>query len=170
MIEPPDRLKNSAWERLARRLVAGLDVQPGELIQVRGDPGSYAFLQEVNLAIELAGATPLPELLPGDYSRRLLTGASTEYLAEWDRRRAPLLEQVDRVLTFQRPPLDLSAVPREARQAWETATDRLIPARRRTRAAHPGGRAAVRGLGRTPGPVPERTGGPHDAGFDGQRG
>ena len=93
---------------------------------MRGDPGSYAFLQEVVLAIELAGATPLPELLPGDYSRRLLTGASTEYLAEWDRRRAPLLEQVDRALTFQRPPLDLSAVPREARQAWETATDRLI--------------------------------------------
>ena len=30
LIEPPDRLKDSAWERLARRLVTGLDVRPGD--------------------------------------------------------------------------------------------------------------------------------------------
>ena len=117
---------DGAWESLAQRLVTGLDVQPGELIQVRGDPGSYEFLLELTLAIELAGATPLPELLPGDYSTRLLGSASPAYLAEWHRRRLPLLEQVDRVLTFQRPPLELSSIPPEALAAWERSTHQLI--------------------------------------------
>lgn len=121
-----DEKLDSSWESLARRLVVGLEVHPGELIQVRGDPGSYAFLLEVLLAIELAGATPLPELLPGVYYQRLLASAPLETLGEWHRRRMPLLEQVDRVLTFQRPPLDLSAVPAEARRAWERATSNLI--------------------------------------------
>ena len=44
---------------IARRIVAGLDVQPGELIQVRDHVARPDLLHEVLLAVDLAGATPL---------------------------------------------------------------------------------------------------------------
>jgi hypothetical protein len=80
--------------RLAQRIVHGLDVQPGELIQVRGDPGSYDFLLEILLAVESAGATPLPEIFTSGYLERLWSQAPLDYLEHWDRHRQGWLEQI----------------------------------------------------------------------------
>ena len=49
---------HALWPALARRIVQALGVQPGELIQVRGEVGDLARLQEIVLAIEVRGATP----------------------------------------------------------------------------------------------------------------
>jgi hypothetical protein len=59
------------WPALARRIVQGLGVQPGELIQVRGDVGDLARLQELVLAIEVRGATPRIEIGAAEYLRLL---------------------------------------------------------------------------------------------------
>jgi leucyl aminopeptidase (aminopeptidase T) len=113
------------WTELARRIVLGLDVQPGEIVQVRGDPGPLEFLLEMLLAIEIAGATPLPELFTAQYLQRLWAEASLETLAHWDRHRGGWLEQVDRIVTFMRPDLPTSTVFKEKRAAWVRATGRL---------------------------------------------
>lgn len=119
MIDSPERLQ------LAQRIADGLDVQPGELIQVRGDPGSYEFLLEILLAVERAGATPLPEIFTAGYLERLWSEAPLAYLENWDRYRRDWLGQIDRVVTFVRPPVNPGRASREAREAWRRATDRL---------------------------------------------
>ena len=52
------------WSEIARRAVAGLGVQPGELVQVQEHAGRPEVLQEMLLAVEAAGATPWPDLGP----------------------------------------------------------------------------------------------------------
>ncbi len=116
---------NSQWPQLAQRIIQGLDVQTGEIIQVRGDPGPYEFLFEIQLAIEAAGATPLLELFPSNYLRRLWAGAPLGYLSNWDQHRAGWLKGVDRVVMFMWPPTETNSVPKEKIEAWGKATGRL---------------------------------------------
>ena len=118
-------MEDGEWEALAYRIVQGLDVQAGELIQIRGDPGSYEFLLEVLLAVESAGATPLPEIFNARYLQRLWSGAPLEYLAQWDHRRAGWMEKLDRIISFVRPNAGSSVAPEERRQAWQRAIERL---------------------------------------------
>jgi leucyl aminopeptidase (aminopeptidase T) len=121
-----------SWPAIAGRIVAGLVVQPGELIQVRGDPGSYKALLEILLAIERAGGTPLPEITPAGYLPRLWREAAPGLLASWDARRAQLLAQVDRVVTFERAGMDPAELPddtpaaRQAAAEWREAAARLV--------------------------------------------
>ena len=44
------------WPIVARRVVHGLAIQPGELIQVRDSAGRPEALLEILLTLELAGA------------------------------------------------------------------------------------------------------------------
>jgi hypothetical protein len=48
-----------------------LEVQPGELVQVRDHAGRQEVLMEALLAIEQAGAMPLPKLTSPAYLERL---------------------------------------------------------------------------------------------------
>jgi leucyl aminopeptidase (aminopeptidase T) len=116
---------NSDWPHIARRIVQGLGVQPGELIQVRGDAGRFSVWQEILLAVELVGATPLPEITPFDYMQRLWSDAPRDYLAKWDQHRVKLLTQVDRVVSFQRASPDFSTISEDAFDAWRQAVSRL---------------------------------------------
>lgn len=116
---------NEEWTVLAQRIVQGLDVQPGELIQVRDDTAQPDLLLELLLAIELAGATPLPELASPDYLERLWRAAPLDYLTQWDRHRQAWLQQIDRVVVLGGAHPDIHAAPQEAFHAWETAVQRL---------------------------------------------
>ena len=49
------------WPTIACRIVAGLNIQPGELIQVRDHCDRPDVLSEVLLAIDMVSATPLVE-------------------------------------------------------------------------------------------------------------
>lgn len=118
-------MADKTWPRIARRIVQGLGIQPGELIQVRDAAGRLDVLLETSLAIELAGATPLLQLMPADYLQRLWTKAPQDYLANWDRHRQEWLEQTDRVLVLGGARPDLSLVPQQAFAAWRGATHRL---------------------------------------------
>jgi hypothetical protein len=114
------------WREIADRAVSGLGVRAGELVQIREHSGRAEILLETALAVERARATPLPELTPPAYVRRLLTEAGTDYLAAWDRHRIDWLRRVDRVLVLQGADLPLDAVPDSARDAWSGAVQRLI--------------------------------------------
>ncbi len=116
------------WLKLARRMVQGLGVQPGELIQVRDAAGRLDVLLETSLSVELAGATPLPQLMPADYLQRLWTDAPRDYLANWDQHRQGWLKQTDRVLVLGCANPDLSHVPQNAFAAWRQAVHRLTAA------------------------------------------
>ena len=114
------------WPTIAQRVVEGLGVQPGELIQVRDRAGQADVLQELLLAVEQAGATPLPVLLPPGYLRRLLATADPAHLTAWDHHRTRWIEQTDRVLVLQGAAPRLAGLPPAAVAAWEGATGRLI--------------------------------------------
>jgi leucyl aminopeptidase (aminopeptidase T) len=116
---------NEAWPEVIRRAIGGLGVSPGELVQVLDHAGRSDILEEVLLSIERAGATPLPEITPPDYMRRLLAGASPDYLERWDQYRQAWMRQTDRILVLEGEDLDTDGVPAKNIQAWETATHRL---------------------------------------------
>jgi len=84
------------------------------------------------LAVERAGATPLPELLPPSYLDRLLREAPVHHLATWDRHRLAWMHQIDRVLVLQPAAraydAEADAPPDTARVAWRQAVGRLVEA------------------------------------------
>jgi leucyl aminopeptidase (aminopeptidase T) len=116
---------NEIWQTIAQRFVYGLGVQPGELIELRDSSGSLNVLLEILLAVEQAGATPLLQLLPGDYLERLWTEVPREYLAHWDQRRREFMKQIDRVLVLAGARPDLNLVPKDGLEAWQQASHRL---------------------------------------------
>jgi leucyl aminopeptidase (aminopeptidase T) len=114
-----------SWSEIADRVVRGLGVRRGELIQIREHSGRPDVLVEMLLAIERAGATPLPELTPPGYLRRLLNEADDDYLAGWDRHRLAWMQQIHRVLVLQGAGLDADQVPHLALESWGRAVHRL---------------------------------------------
>lgn len=115
----------TSWAALAQRIVHGLDVQPGELIQVRDGVVHPELLLELLLAVELRGATPLPELTPPNYMERLWRGAPRDYLANWDRHRQVWLQQIDRIVVLGGVHPNVRSVPPDAFHEWGTAEQRL---------------------------------------------
>ncbi len=113
------------WQKIAQRMVQGLGVQPGELVEVRDASGSLDVLLETLLAIERVGATPLIQLIPKDYLERLLTETPPDTLARWDQHRGEWMKQIDRVLFLAGARPDLSAASPDGLKAWGQATDRL---------------------------------------------
>jgi leucyl aminopeptidase (aminopeptidase T) len=116
---------DDTWETVAQRAVGGLGVDAGELVLVHDGAGRPDVLSEVRLAVEQRGATPLLELAPPDYLRRLLQTVPVPHLAAWDRHRLSWVRQADRVLFLEGAELDTEGVPAEALAAWGNATDRL---------------------------------------------
>ena len=114
------------WREIADRAVDTLGVRLGELVQIRDRSGRLEVLLEMALAVERAGATPLPELLPPSYLHRLLRESTADYLAAWDRHRIAWMRQIDRVLVLQGADAGLDAPPAAARAAWRKAVGRLI--------------------------------------------
>ena len=119
-----DRQTSPIWTSIARRIVEGVGVRSGDLVLVRGgsDP---AVLEEVLLAVEEAGATPLPEIAHGSYLRRLLMRVDPVHLAGWDRHRLGWMRDIDRLISLGGGPPDFSDVPPGALEAWEGAVARL---------------------------------------------
>ncbi|MGE0538548.1 MAG: aminopeptidase [Dehalococcoidia bacterium] len=114
------------WREIADRAVRGLGVRAGEVVQIREHSGRFEVVLEMALAVERAGATPLPELTPPSYVDRLLHEAGADHLAAWDRHRIEWLRRVDRVLVLQGADLDLATAPGPARDAWTSAVHRLV--------------------------------------------
>ncbi len=116
---------HALWTEVARRVVAGVGTQPGDLVQVQDHAGRPDVLQEVLLAVELAGATPWPDIAPPAHLRRLIRAGRPEVLAAWDARRAPLLREVARVLVLTGGAPDFRRLPEASRDAWLGALSRV---------------------------------------------
>lgn len=116
---------DNRWRGVADRLVQGLGVQPGELVEVRDGTGDLELLVEIQLAVERAGATPDVLLLPADYLQRLWSEVPPEYLARWDEHREASLRQAHRVLRLLGAGADPARAPAGALQAWMGARHRL---------------------------------------------
>ena len=119
------RQPRSGWAAIAARAVRGLDVQPGHVVHVRDDSGRFDVLQEVLLAVELAGATPLPQLTSPAYMERLWRAGDPERLARWDQHRLRWLAEADRILSLAGAMPDFKNVPEAHFQAWTGAEQRL---------------------------------------------
>lgn len=113
------------WAKIAARLVAGLAVQPRQLVEIVFFADQLDFLEEISLAVELAGATPLVTLLRSGYLEQLLANAPLTYIQNWDKFRSGWLNQVDCRLFIQGERANFSQIPQERTAAWFTATHRL---------------------------------------------
>ncbi len=113
------------WREVADRAVYGLGVRAGELVQLRDHSGRWDVVVEMLLAIERAGATPLPEFTPPAYLKRLLSEAPISYLLNWDEYRLRWMTEVDRVLVLQGGGLDVETLDPDALDAWSSAVQRL---------------------------------------------
>ena len=113
------------WQDIARRIVHGLGTRRGDLAQVRDNAGRIEVLSEVALAVELAGATPLVQLLAPECMQRLWDRAPRDYLARWDQHRSQWAEQTDRYVTLagQDPPPGTAS--RAGFRAWTESVHRL---------------------------------------------
>lgn len=121
---------------LAWRAVQGAGVQPGELIVVMDHAGRDDLLRKVLLNVELAGATPLPEIAPPDHLAKVLYAAVQEDLAQMDKHRALWMQQCDRIIVLTGGWLDLSEVPAENVEAWSNAQARLSEIEEAKRTPH----------------------------------
>lgn len=115
----------STWQEIADYAVRGLGVRPGELIQVREHCGRGDVVLEMLLAVERAGATPLPELTPPKYLRRLLNEAPLSYLLNWDEHRLQWMQEIDRVLVLQGIGPDVDTIDVDMLDAWSSSVQRL---------------------------------------------
>lgn len=118
---PPGSTLN--WPSIARRVVQAAGVRAGEVVLIRG---AGAVLEEVSLAVEAVGATPLPEIAHALYLRDRLMRVDPAHLATWDQHRAIWMRRVDRRISLTGGPADLTGVPAPALQAWEDAVARLV--------------------------------------------
>lgn len=107
------------WTQVVRRIVAGLDVQPGELIQVRDHVDRPDVLREVLLAVDLAGATPVVDHQSPAYLDRWLAEATPAAIEQSGRQRLHLLEQVDRVIALSGGIPDFALAAPAALAAWQ---------------------------------------------------
>ena len=115
----------SNWQTVAQRIISGLQIKPGELVQVRCLVDRLDVLEEILLAVELAGATPLLEILPPAYLERLVAGASPDYLANRNKYRLGWMQQYDRVLVLQGDAPAFDKLPPQSLAAWRKASHRL---------------------------------------------
>lgn len=122
-VGPPD--PPLVWPTIARRIVEGVNVQPGELVLVRDGAGEPAIVQEVLLAVEVAGAMPLLETFHAAYLERRLAQVAPAKLARWDHQRMAWARRADRVVRLAGAEADFSSVPPVALRAWEQAIERL---------------------------------------------
>jgi leucyl aminopeptidase (aminopeptidase T) len=113
------------WSAIARRVVEGVGVQPGELVMMRDGADHPTARLETMLAVEQAGATPLLEPTTPTYLQGLLQRVAPEHLHHWDLHRMEWVRRMDRRIVLQGASLDLSGAPEAALAAWQAATARL---------------------------------------------
>jgi leucyl aminopeptidase (aminopeptidase T) len=116
---------NSIWDQLAQRIVAGLDLQAGELIELRDHAGNQKLVNALLLAIESVGATPLLQIATAAHIERLLRTTHVDHLANWDRHRATWAAQIDRIVVLAGAAPDFSKAPEASRAAFLAADARV---------------------------------------------
>ena len=107
------------WKSLAKRIVDGLNVQPGELIQVRDHIDRPEVLHEVLLAVDLAGATPLVDPQSPAYLTRWLAEATPAAIQQSSRHRLKWLAEIDRVVALTGGMPDFAVASPAALAAWQ---------------------------------------------------
>lgn len=106
------------WRTVAQRIVMGLHVQPGELIQVQDHIDRPEVLHEILLAIDWVGATPLVDHQSPAYLNRWLAEATPTALQQSSRQRQQLMTQVDRIVRLSGGKPDFGLAAPATLQAW----------------------------------------------------
>ena len=113
------------WPSIAQRIVAGLNVQPGELIQLRDHVDRPDVLREVLLAVDLAGATPVIDHQSPAYLDRWLAAATPNAIQQSGRHRLRWMEQIDRVIALSGGTPNFALATPAALAAWQEMDEAL---------------------------------------------
>lgn len=105
-------------QQMAQRIVAGIQAQPGEVIQIADRTGRADWLYELFLALERVGATPILDIEPPTFSRWLLTEATLDEVKRFGRHRVTSVQRADRKLNLSSGFLDMTGAKAELLAAW----------------------------------------------------
>ena len=117
----------SLYEKLADMAVAGLDIQPGQFVEVRGDAAMWNCIEAVSLALEKAEAVPCLNVTSiAHEAERIRT-----LPIDWLRRPSPFLldlaTRATAAIVIERDWRQLTAsCPSERLKAWNQAVGVLL--------------------------------------------
>ena len=106
-------------QQMAQRIVAGIQAQPGEVIQIADRTGRADWLYELFLALERVGATPILDIEPPTFSRWLLTVATLDEVKHFGRHRVTSVQRADRMINLSSGFLDMTGAKPDLLAAWQ---------------------------------------------------
>lgn len=120
-------MTRSLFRKLADRATVGLDIQPLQFVEIRGDTTMQECIDVVSLAVERVGAVPCLNLTSIAHEAERIRTLSSD----WLRRPSPFLldlaKTVDAVIVIERDWSSLAALcPAEKLEAWNQATGLLV--------------------------------------------
>jgi hypothetical protein len=116
---------NNKYTTFAQRIVAGLNVQPGELIEVRDHCDRPEIVREVLLAVDLAGATPMLDPQSPAYLNRWLAEATATAIQASSRHRLRWINEIDRVVVLGGGIPDFTLATSEPFNAWQQMVEEV---------------------------------------------
>lgn len=106
-------------QQMAQRIVAGIQAQPGEVIQIADRTGRADWLYDLFLALERVGATPILDIEPPTFSRWLLTAATLDEVKRFGRHRVTSAQRADRMINLSSGFLDMTGAKPDLLAAWQ---------------------------------------------------
>ncbi|MFN8443748.1 MAG: aminopeptidase [Caldilineaceae bacterium] len=115
----------ASWSALAKRIVEGINAQPGELILVQDHMDHAELLREVLLAVDCAGATPLIDAQSPVYLNRWLAEASAEAVQQSSHHRLRWMREADRVIRLSGGIPNFALAAPDTLAAWQIMDEEL---------------------------------------------
>jgi leucyl aminopeptidase (aminopeptidase T) len=113
-------------QQIAHRIIQGIQVQPGELLQIRDRTGRADWLYDLCLAVEVAGATPIFDIEPPSFTRWLVTNATLADVNRFGHHRITAVQRADRVVNLSSGILDITGANPELLTAWRAIAGEVI--------------------------------------------
>ena len=112
-------------QQMAQRIVAGIQAQPGEVIQIADRTGRADWLYDLFLALERVGATPILDIEPPTFSRWLLTEATVDDVKRFGRHRVTSAQRADRRINLSSGFLDMTGAKADLLAAWQAVDEEV---------------------------------------------
>ena len=117
----------SLFKKLADMATTGLDIQPLQYVEIRGDTTMQECIDAVSLAVEKVGGVPCLNLTSISHEAERIRTLSRDWLRQPSPFLLNLARTVDAVIVIERDWSSLAALcPAEKLEAWNRATGLLV--------------------------------------------
>ncbi|MDE2758558.1 MAG: hypothetical protein OXI92_18640, partial [Acidobacteriota bacterium] len=117
----------SLFKKLADMATGGLEIQPSQFVEIRGDTSMQACIDAVSLAVERVGAVPCLNVTSIAHEADRIRTLSRDWLRQPSPFLLNLARTVDAVIVIERDWSWLAALcPAEKLEAWNQAVGLLV--------------------------------------------